>query len=65
MIEFAVVFIAIMQIMIFVGLACINFNLRSYKLFDPNAPTNAYGEGLVDGIQNAHARGLRGIATYD
>lgn len=31
--------------------------------FDPQAPCNAYGEGLVDGIQNAIERGQRGIST--
>ena len=29
-----------------------------------NAPTNAYGENLSHGIQNAHVRGMRGISTY-
>lgn len=29
------------------------------------APTNAYGENLVDGIQNAHERGMRGMNTHD
>lgn len=33
--------------------------------FDPLAPTNQYGEGLSEGIQNAIARGQRGITTYD
>lgn len=32
-------------------------------VFDPHAPTNVYGEGLVDGIQNAIERGQRGINT--
>jgi hypothetical protein len=35
------------------------------KLFDPNEPTNMYGEGLSEGIQNAIVRGQRGIATYE
>jgi hypothetical protein len=33
--------------------------------FDPNAPTNQYGEGLSEGIQNAIVRGQRGISTYE
>lgn len=32
--------------------------------FDANAPCNVYGEGLVDGIQNAIERGQRGISTH-
>lgn len=28
------------------------------------APSNIYGEGLVDGIQNAIERGQRGMSTY-
>lgn len=28
-------------------------------------PMNRYGEGLVEGIQNAIARGKNGIQTYD
>lgn len=34
------------------------------KVFDPFAPSNAYGEGLADGIQNAIERGQRGISTH-
>jgi len=34
------------------------------KIPDFNAPANAYGENLVDGIQNAIERGQRGISTY-
>ena len=32
-------------------------------IFDPFAPTNPYGEGLSEGIQNAIVRGQRGIST--
>lgn len=32
-------------------------------LFDPNAPVNSYGEGLLDGIQNSIVRGQDGIST--
>ncbi len=35
------------------------------KAFDPLAPTNQYGEGLSEGIQNAIVRGQRGIMTND
>ena len=31
--------------------------------FDTTSPSNVYGEGLVDGIQNAIERGQRGINT--
>lgn len=33
-------------------------------VFDPHASSNSYGEGLVDGIQNAIERGQRGINTH-
>lgn len=55
----------VMLIVIWMYLRWIYIRLEYKPLFDPNAPTNAYGEGLSEGIQNAHARGLRGISTYD
>lgn len=42
----------------------IRTHLKKSPTFDPNAPCNVYGEGLVDGIQNAIERGQRGISTY-
>lgn len=33
------------------------------SFFDP--PTNVYGEGLSEGIQNAIVRGQRGISTHE
>lgn len=57
-------FIAFMHVIIWMYVRWIYLKIE-YQMFDPMAPTNCYGEGLVEGIQNAHARGLRGIATYD
>lgn len=30
-----------------------------------DAPTNAYGENLSHGIQNAHVRGMRGVMVHE
>ena len=38
--------------------------LERNPIFDADASVNVYGEGLVDGIQNAIERGQRGISTY-
>jgi len=38
--------------------------MDAIKPFDPQAATNCYGENLTEGIQNAIARGQRGITTY-
>lgn len=57
-------FIAFMLVIIWIYLRWIYLKLEYGKVFDPTAPTNAYGEGLVDGIQNAIERGQRGISTY-
>lgn len=45
-------------------LKAINKHLDNGIKFDANAPCNVYGEGLVDGIQNAIERGQRGISTH-
>lgn len=57
-------FIGFMLLVIWIYVRWIYLKLEYGKLFDPDAPTNSYGEGLVDGIQNAIERGQRGISTY-
>lgn len=57
-------FISFMLVVIWVYVRWIYLKIEYGKLFDPQAPTNVYGEGLVDGIQNAIERGQRGISTY-
>lgn len=58
-------FIAFMLIIIWMYIRWIYLKLEYGKLFDPLAPTNQYGEGLSEGIQNAFVRGQRGISTYE
>lgn len=58
-------FIAFMLVIIWMYIRWIYLKIEYGKLFDPLAPTNQYGEGLSEGIQNAHARGLRGINTNE
>lgn len=58
-------FIAFMHVIIWMYVRWIYLRLEYKPLFDPTAPTNSYGEGLSEGIQNAIVRGQRGIATYD
>lgn len=63
--EILLSFIAFMLIIIWMYVRWIYIRLEYKPLFDPLAPTNAYGEGLSEGIQNAIARGQRGITTYE
>lgn len=56
-------FISFMLVIIWIYIRWIYLKIEYGKFFDPDAPTNSYGEGLVDGIQNAIARGQRGIDT--
>lgn len=63
--EILLSFIAFMLVIIWMYIRWIYLRLEYKPLFDPNAPTNAYGEGLSEGIQNAIVRGQRGIATYE
>lgn len=58
-------FIAFMLCIIWIYVRWIYLRLEYKPLFDPLSPTNQYGEGLSEGIQNAIVRGQRGIATYD
>lgn len=58
-------FIAFMLVIIWMYIRWIYLKIEYGQLFDPNTPTNQYGEGLSEGIQNAIVRGQRGIATYD
>lgn len=58
-------FIAFMLVVIWMYVRWIYLKLEYGKLFDPMAPTNQYGEGLSEGIQNAFVRGQRGISTYE
>ncbi len=58
-------FIAFMLVIIWMYIRWIYLKLEYGKLFDPLAPTNQYGEGLSEGIQNAFVRGQRGISTYE
>lgn len=58
-------FIFLMLVLIWVYIRWIYIKLE-YGSFDPqNTPVNQYGENFTDAIQNSHARGLRGISTYD
>ena len=54
----------ILKAEMFRKLCQINKHLDNGIKFDANAPCNVYGEGLVDGIQNAIERGQRGISTH-
>ncbi len=63
--EILLAFIGFMLVIIWMYIRWIYLKLEYGKVFDPLAPTNQYGEGLSEGIQNAIARGQRGITTYD
>jgi hypothetical protein len=63
-IEILLAFIAWQLFMIWVYVRWIYLKVQYGKLFDPQAPVNAYGEGLADAIQNSIERGQRGISTY-
>jgi hypothetical protein len=58
-------FIAFMLCIIWMYVRWIYVRLEYKPLFDPDAPTNCYGEGLSEGIQNAIVRGQRGIMTHE
>lgn len=58
-------FIFFQLVVIWMYLRWIYLRLEYKPLFDPFAPTNPYGEGLSEGIQNAIVRGKLGISTYD
>lgn len=58
-------FISFMLVIIWMYIRWIYLKIEYGKVFDPLAPTNQYGEGLSEGIQNAIVRGQRGITTYD
>ncbi|WP_316397323.1 hypothetical protein [Bradyrhizobium sp. 33ap4] len=59
------VFIAFLLLVLLMYVRWIYLRLEYGKLFDPHAPTNMYGEGLSEGIQNAIVRGQCGIHTHD
>jgi len=63
-VEILLAFIGFMLVVICLYVRWIYLKVEYGKVFDPNAPSNAYGEGLVDGIQNAIERGQRGITTH-
>ena len=63
-VEILLTFIAFMLAIIWMYVRWIYLKIEYGKVFDPQAPTNVYGEGLVDGIQNAIERGQRGISTH-
>lgn len=63
-VEILLAFIGWMLFVIWWYVRQIYLKVEYGKLFDPNAPVNVYGEGLVDGIQNAIERGQRGISTH-
>jgi hypothetical protein len=54
-----------MLVVLWIYVRRIYLRLEYGKLFDPSAPTNQYGEGLSEGIQNAIVRGNRGIYTHE
>lgn len=58
-------FVGFMLVIIWMYVRWIYLKLEYGKLFDPLAPTNQYGEGLSEGIQNAIVRGQRGIYTHE
>lgn len=64
-IEILLACIFFMLVLIWVYLRWIYLRLEYKPLFDPFAPTNQYGEGLSEGIQNAIVRGQRGISTHE
>jgi hypothetical protein len=64
-IEALLAFIAFQLVIIWIYIRWIYLKLEYGKVFDPMEPINRYGEGLSEGIQNAIARGQRGINTYD
>lgn len=63
--EFILAFIYFQLVLIWVYIRWIYLKVEYGKVFDPLAPTNQYGEGLSEGIQNAIYRGNRGISTYE
>lgn len=63
-VEILLLFIAFQLVVIWMYVRWIYLKIEYGKVFDPQAPVNQYGEGLVDGIQNAIERGQRGISTY-
>jgi hypothetical protein len=63
-VEILLAFIGFQLTVIWMYVRWIYLKVEYGNVFDPNAPTNVYGEGLVDGIQNAIERGQRGISTY-
>lgn len=58
-------FIGFMLIIIWIYIRWIYLKIEYGKVFDPLAPANQYGEGLLEGIQNSIERGQRGINTND
>ena len=62
-VEILLTFISFMLAVICIYVRWIYLKIEYGKVFDPHAPSNSYGEGLVDGIQNAIERGQRGISA--
>ncbi|WP_439392390.1 hypothetical protein ACRQ5Q_22605 [Bradyrhizobium sp. PMVTL-01] len=62
--EILLALIGFMLVVIWMYVRWIYLKVEYGKVFDPQAPVNVYGEGLVDGIQNAIERGQRGISTH-
>ncbi len=56
--------IFMMLVIIWVYIRWIYLKIEYGKVFDPEAPVNAYGENFTDAIQNSIARGQRGISTF-
>lgn len=63
--ESLLAFIGFQLVIIWIYIRWVYIKLEYGQVFDPMAPTNQYGEGLSEGIQNAIERGQRGINTND